>query len=426
MRIKMKGKILLPIIILILATASHINAIENISPKSLQINVYPDGSSLVEYIVESDPAEVRTVIELIGDNIENLVIKDEENYPLEYRTNNTEITVDSIGASEIVFTYYSYDFTSKDGPIWDLNVSSPITTGIYLPEGATLFDLSDIPLDLNLINNQQYVLLPAGEIHVSYIISIPDLNEEARNTIDTIEEYLSSLEDEEYILLDARQELENAEILYRSNQFIEAKDSALSAQEIANETILNAESASREISFAQSAINQADIQGKTTGLESANEAFSLATDYYEEGLYNEAEIYAKQANQYVLSSTVDESSGNTILILGGLLILVSIVVGYFILSKKDKTSDPSNEETVNIDVRKIFDKHETLRIEDREVIKFLAENGGEIFATEIRERFDLPRSTAWRLIRRLKELEIIEEVKIGNQSLLRIKEEFHV
>ena len=61
---------------------------------------------------------------------------------------------------------------------------------------------------------------------------------------------------------------------------------------------------------------------------------------------------------------------------------------------------------------------------DREVVRYLAEFGGEAFAYEIRERFDLPRSSAWRLIRRLAGLEIVEEVKVGNQSLVKILEKY--
>ena len=84
-----------------------------------------------------------------------------------------------------------------------------------------------------------------------------------------------------------------------------------------------------------------------------------------------------------------------------------------------------HQDGFSVDLKKIFDKHDTLRLEDREVIKFLAENKGEAFATEIRDRFDLPRSSAWRLIRRLVNNEIVDVVKIGNQSLIRIKERYH-
>ena len=152
----MKFKSVLLITVVFLSLTSHVYGQENITPISLQFNVYPDGSALVEYIVESDPSDVRIDIVLFGENYENLIIKDEENNPLGYSKNPTGVTVDSIGASEITLIYYSFDFTRKDGPLWDLNITSPIDTGIFLPEGAAIFDLSDIPLDLKVIDSKQY------------------------------------------------------------------------------------------------------------------------------------------------------------------------------------------------------------------------------------------------------------------------------
>jgi uncharacterized membrane protein len=91
-------------------------------------------------------------------------------------------------------------------------------------------------------------------------------------------------------------------------------------------------------------------------------------------------------------------------------------------SQQETIVPQGDERTVNQE--KIFEDNPDLRLEDREVIKFLASNNGEAFATEIRERFDLPRSSAWRLIRRLVSLEIVEEVKIGNQSLIRLNKKY--
>ena len=59
-------------------------------------------------------------------------------------------------------------------------------------------------------------------------------------------------------------------------------------------------------------------------------------------------------------------------------------------------------------------------MDDKEVVRYIAENRGELFANEIRERFDIPRTSLWRMIRRLKEKEILEERKVGGQSLVSI------
>jgi uncharacterized membrane protein len=73
-------------------------------------------------------------------------------------------------------------------------------------------------------------------------------------------------------------------------------------------------------------------------------------------------------------------------------------------------------------VEKILKAHPELKKEDREVIKFLAEKDGKAFEAEIRERFpDMPRTSLWRLVRRLERLEIVEIKKIGLENQVALK-----
>ncbi len=73
-------------------------------------------------------------------------------------------------------------------------------------------------------------------------------------------------------------------------------------------------------------------------------------------------------------------------------------------------------------VEKILKSHPQLMQEDRAVIKFLAEKEGKAFEAEIRERFpDIPRTSLWRLVRRLERLEIIEVKKIGLENRVELR-----
>ncbi len=62
-----------------------------------------------------------------------------------------------------------------------------------------------------------------------------------------------------------------------------------------------------------------------------------------------------------------------------------------------------------------------LKQEDREVLHFLAEKEGAVFEGEIRTRFLLPKTSVWRLVKRLERLELIEVIKIGGQNLLKLR-----
>ncbi|MCK4310369.1 MAG: winged helix-turn-helix transcriptional regulator, partial [Methanomicrobia archaeon] len=57
--------------------------------------------------------------------------------------------------------------------------------------------------------------------------------------------------------------------------------------------------------------------------------------------------------------------------------------------------------------------------EEREVIKFLKENGDSL-SSEIRKNLNIPKTTAWRLFRRLEEKEIIT-IKKGKENYIKLK-----
>ena len=71
---------------------------------------------------------------------------------------------------------------------------------------------------------------------------------------------------------------------------------------------------------------------------------------------------------------------------------------------------------------KILKANPQLKKEDRDVILFLAEKDGKAFEAEIRERFpDMPRTSLWRLVRRLERLELVEVKRIGLENQVQLK-----
>jgi uncharacterized membrane protein len=75
-----------------------------------------------------------------------------------------------------------------------------------------------------------------------------------------------------------------------------------------------------------------------------------------------------------------------------------------------------------INAKKILNSHPDLMKEDKMVIEFLAEKEGKAFEAEIRQRFpDMPRTSLWRLIRRLESLEIVEIKRIGLENQVQLK-----
>jgi uncharacterized membrane protein len=72
-------------------------------------------------------------------------------------------------------------------------------------------------------------------------------------------------------------------------------------------------------------------------------------------------------------------------------------------------------------VSKIMEERPHLRPEDKEVLTYLAEKEGAAFESEIRSKFQLPKTTIWRLVKRLEREELVEIRKAGGQNLIKLK-----
>ncbi len=75
-----------------------------------------------------------------------------------------------------------------------------------------------------------------------------------------------------------------------------------------------------------------------------------------------------------------------------------------------------------INIKKILKRNPGLMKEDVAVIEFLAEKDGKAFEAEIRAKFpDMPRTSLWRLVRRLEGLDIVEIKRIGLENQVQLK-----
>ena len=73
-------------------------------------------------------------------------------------------------------------------------------------------------------------------------------------------------------------------------------------------------------------------------------------------------------------------------------------------------------------VSRILKENPQLGKDDQEVIQFLIEKDGKAFEAELREKFpNMPRTSLWRLVRRLERLEIVEVKKIGLENQVQLK-----
>ncbi len=124
------------------------------------------------------------------------------------------------------------------------------------------------------------------------------------------------------------------------------------------------------------------------------------------------------------SPTVDY----TIPIIFGGLIAAGLAGASIIIKRNKSKSLPSSiqikkQTEEKVDPQTIFDYRPDMREDDKKIVKFISENGGKAFESELRKKFLQPRTTMWRAVKRLERLGVIEIDKKDMQNLVTLKKE---
>jgi len=145
-------------------------------------------------------------------------------------------------------------------------------------------------------------------------------------------------------------------------------------------------------------------------------------------------IFGVSANPTTPIQTPNQSSFDfvTVGIIGG-TIATGALIAILMIKKKKSKSVPSiiqaesiSEkpiETKSFDTESIFVLRPEMREDDKQIIKFISENGGKAFESELRKKFLQPRTTMWRAVKRLERLGVIEIYKKDMQNLVRLKKD---
>jgi len=84
-------------------------------------------------------------------------------------------------------------------------------------------------------------------------------------------------------------------------------------------------------------------------------------------------------------------------------------------------SPKKQTETTSVDTDKIFNLRPDMREDDKEIVKFISENGGQVFESDLRKKFLQPRTTMWRAVKRLERLDVVEISKKDLQNMVKLR-----
>jgi uncharacterized membrane protein len=431
---------------------------------SIFIGILSNGDSIVQYDLRLKNNTNEITLPLIGGNISDILVKNYLSKYLGYTFNSVtnEIKINTQNESQLRITYQTPGLVNKQEREWSFFIDSAFPFTVKLPNDAVVTNLGEqSPSLIRKLGGQNLLSFDKGKISIDYVIGYAGTREQAIISISSAELDLAKAESEHVgINLDeVKSILNTAKTAVNQSNFIEAERLANNASDISRSVAESFEASKDMISNATRKVE--DAQGMNTDASQASEFISKSNIEFSQGNYPKALEYATLAvnSLDVKKEQISPSSSSSTFLF---LIPLAASVGLFVIVKyrskiiphlqstrfkKDtldndltpntlKENNPTEKqspmkEQIKIDSSTQSDLHRlvadvvkqkgNLKPEEREILFFISEKEGAAFEGEIRNKFILPKTSLWRLIKRLEREDLIEVTKIGGQNLIKLK-----
>jgi uncharacterized membrane protein len=420
-------------IMLLLFPTFNLAWAQDYAPESLLVTLFADGKAEIEYRLSTDVTVPTISVPLFGTILEQLIVVDDENRLVDHRIEGNSLVIDTFGASGVLITYTTSDLVNKTGRLWTFSIDSPVDISIKLPGDSTIIGLNQVFISLKQSENQYLLVMATGHTEVSYVIGVLGTKEHANAAISDAENIISDLKTDGIIVSEAESKLTDARDAFESAKYGDAEKLANEARTLANRANQTSVEVNSVMNDVEADIEEAGRQG--ISITEAQQLLNKARLEYDIGNYEESLTLAEQARDVVQDALNSEPpyQQNQTYLFAGMIAAAAGGAGVAMYMRSRKRSVAAEQlehiehvikEKRIIDLNKIFTEKPYLRQEDKDTVNYLAEKGGEAFESEIRERFQLPKTTVWRLVKRLEREDLVEVKKAGGQNLIRIREEF--
>jgi hypothetical protein len=145
------------------------------SPRILDLVIYPDGSTHVSSEIDVDPLVTDFELDLFGSTIDNFVVVNENGFLLTTDVLGNSALVETFGSSVITVDYDIHDLVSKQGRVWTFSLDAPSDFTLLLPKNSAIVGMTNLPINMEIINDQNQLTLSAGETEIDYLFgTIPN------------------------------------------------------------------------------------------------------------------------------------------------------------------------------------------------------------------------------------------------------------
>ncbi|MDW0134305.1 MAG: hypothetical protein QOK88_02220 [Nitrososphaeraceae archaeon] len=461
------GPVIVLIVFVILSGSIFDKAFSQIQYQvnSVFIGILSNGDSIVQYDLRLKSNISEITLPLIGGNINEILVRNYLSKYLAHTFNSVtnEIKINSQNESQIRITYQTPDLVNKQEREWSFLIDSAFPFTVKLPNDAVVTNLGEqSPSLIRKLGGQNLLSFDKGRISIDYVIGYAGTREQATISINSAELDLAKAESEHLgiNLGSVKDILLNAKTALNLSNFIDAERLATNASDLSS-TITESFEVSKEM--MSNATRKIEVfQDMNVDTSQASEFVSKSNIEFSQGNYPKAIEYAtlalnsldvpRQEQPFLYSSTAYL-----------LLIPLAVSFGFFILRKYKRKSNPQVQDTVNKNdpynsdnqtniykenrfieqqspeeeqtntevtpeksnlqnfVSDAIRQKGNLKPEEKDILLYISEKEGAAFEGEIRNKFILPKTSLWRLIKRLERENLIEVTKIGGQNLIKLK-----
>ncbi|MGI0024707.1 MAG: helix-turn-helix transcriptional regulator, partial [Nitrososphaera sp.] len=395
-----------------------------------------------------------------------------------------EIVLKTPAVSNARISYSTQDLVDKTQGRWIFSLdSSSISIAVKMPPDSVLIDPGENFPAIRLVGDQQLLTFKPGDVRFVYVIGVLGTEEQANIVIRVAQTTIAETTGKYsgIILTNATDLIQKAIEARDDEKFSDAESLAGQANDAAEATGRDYEAAQSAITDAEEQIRLATSEGRDTS--TAGGLLQTAKAEFESGNYVPSKDSADNAVTsigdrpegpqmplFVIVAAVVAAGGGV----GAMLFLRSRKPALAVARNAARQNAPANpavesdskdrpmasitdaadeaapevpftpspiergiEQPLDLPatlpdsqidksilsriVGKIVEEKPHLRPEDQDVLRYLAEKEGAAFESEIRTKFQLPKTTIWRLVKRLEREELVEIRKAGGQNLIKLK-----
>ena len=433
---------------------------------SIFIGILSNGDSIVQYDLRLKTNASDITLPLIGGNINEILVKNYLSKYLVYSFNSStnDIKINTQNESQVRITYQTPDLVNKQEREWSFLLDSAFPFTVKLPNDAVVTNLGDqSPSLIRKLGRQNLLSFDKGKISIDYVIGYAGTREQAIISINSAELDLTKAASEHNgINLDeVKQIIQAAKIALNQSNFIDAERLANNASDIS--AIITDSFATSKDMISNATAKIENVQGTDIDTAQASEFISKSNIEFSQGNYPKALEYATLAVNSLNNTKQEILSLNTSTFAFILLIPIAALVGIYMFkkyrrknnshlqssattketklntdlspdtfsennvieqessTKEHKNNDNSSQSDLHKLIADIITQKRNLKPEEKEIMFYISDNEGAAFEGEIRNRFILPKTSLWRLIKRLEREDLIEVTKIGGQNLIKLK-----